>query len=76
MLRPQELDFLGNLIEVSVNLRDQWVTHFGENFTIFNTKVLKIEEFRNHDLLMISKGLGDFGFRVISKSNPKMVDFY
>ena len=38
-------------------MRDQWVTHFGWDFTIFNTKVLKIEEFRNHDLLMISKGI-------------------
>ena len=41
----RKLDFFGNLIEYWYNLRDQWVTLNRRDFTIFNTKVLKIGGF-------------------------------
>ena len=40
-------------------LRDQWVTHFGQDFTNFNTKVLKFGRFGFLDFLRKSKGIQD-----------------
>jgi hypothetical protein len=45
-LEPLRFRFRRNLIEDWCNLRDQWVTQMSWDFTIFNTKVLKIIHFR------------------------------
>ena len=58
-----------NLEEFSWIQRDQWVTLNSENFTDFNTKVLKSDKSRNLDLLMITE---EMRFIDISETHLEM----